>query len=147
AWWCSGPARRSGPSCMGRLVVGWAAARALWCWIIYARACSRPTSTIPRSIPCTAIYSSTTAPCPYLAALACGSKGEGGVRLRSRPERTPLKVLRFKSLEEAQTYLDHWEARWADTRIHRTTKRQVAVMFAEERPFLLPPVEPFRYYQ
>src|ERR1019366_3797886 len=44
--------------------------------------------------------------------------------------------------------LDHWEARWADTRIHGTTKRQVAAMFAEERPALLPlPVEPFRYYQ
>ena len=61
---------------------------------------------------------------------------------------TPLKGLRFESLEEAQTYLDHWESRWADTRIHGTTKRQVAVMFAEEKPALLPlPVEPFRYYQ
>jgi transposase len=61
---------------------------------------------------------------------------------------TPLKGLRFESLEEAQTYLDHWEARWADTRIHGTTKRQVAARFAEEKPALLPlPVEPFRYYQ
>jgi len=61
---------------------------------------------------------------------------------------TPLKGLRFESLEEAQTYLDHWETRWADTRIHGTTKRQVAAMFAEERPALQPlPVEPFRYYQ
>ena len=61
---------------------------------------------------------------------------------------TPLKGLRFESLEEAQTYLDHWEARWADTRIHGTTKRQVAVMFAAERPALQPlPLEPFRYYQ
>ena len=60
---------------------------------------------------------------------------------------TPLKGLRFESLEEAQTYLDHWEARWADTRIHGTTKRQVASMFAEERPALQPlPLEPFRYY-
>jgi transposase len=49
---------------------------------------------------------------------------------------TPLKGQRFESLEEAQAYLDHWEARWADTRIHGTTKRQVAVMFAEERPSL-----------
>ena len=48
---------------------------------------------------------------------------------------------------EAQAHLDHWEQRWADTRIHGTTKRQVAAMFAEERPALLPlPVEPFRYY-
>jgi transposase len=61
---------------------------------------------------------------------------------------TPLKGLRFESLEEAQSYLDHWEARWADTRIHGTTKRQVAAMFAEEKPALQPlPVEPFRYYQ
>ena len=63
-------------------------------------------------------------------------------------KKTPLKGLRFESLEEAQTYLDHWEERWADTRIHGTTKRQVAAMFAEERPALLPlPLEPFRYYQ
>jgi hypothetical protein len=63
-------------------------------------------------------------------------------------QKTPLKGLRFETLEAAQTYLDHWEERWADTRIHGTTKRQVAVMFAEERPALLTlPVVPFRYYQ
>jgi transposase len=61
---------------------------------------------------------------------------------------TPLKGLRFENLAEAQTYLDQWEAHWADTRIHGTTKRQVAAMFAEEKPTLQPlPVEPFRYYQ
>jgi len=61
---------------------------------------------------------------------------------------TPLKGLRFESLEEAQAYLDHWEAKWADTRIHGTTKRQVAAMFAEEKPSLLAlPLEPFRLYQ
>jgi transposase len=61
---------------------------------------------------------------------------------------TPLKGLRFESLEAAQAYLDRWDARWADTRIHGTTKRQVAAMFAEERPALLPlPIEPFRYYR
>src|SRR5437667_910133 len=59
-----------------------------------------------------------------------------------------LKGLRFQTLEAAQAYLDRWDARWADTRIHGTTKRQVAAMFAEERPTLRPlPVEPFRYYQ
>src|SRR5581483_3397045 len=63
-------------------------------------------------------------------------------------KRTPLKGLRFESLQAAQDHLDHWEAHWADTRIHGTTKRQVATMFAEERPALLPlPLEPFRYYQ
>src|SRR5215813_10307201 len=59
-----------------------------------------------------------------------------------------LKGLRFETLEEAQAYLDRWDARWADTRIHGTTKRQVAAMFAEEQPALVPlPLEPFRYYQ
>jgi Mu transposase-like protein len=61
---------------------------------------------------------------------------------------TPLKGQRFERLEEAQAYLDRWETRWADTRIHGTTKRQVAAMFTEERPHLRPlPLEPFRYYQ
>src|SRR5229473_1790758 len=72
-------------------------------------------------------------------------KVESGV---GHAQKTPLKGLRFESLEEAQAYLDHWEERWADTRIHGTTKRQVAAMFAEEKPVLLPlPIEPFRYYQ
>src|SRR5579864_3430790 len=72
-------------------------------------------------------------------------KVEAGV---GHAQKTPLKGLRFESAEEAQSYLDHWEGRWADTRIHGTTKRQVAAMFAEERPALLPlPVEPFRYYR
>jgi transposase len=72
-------------------------------------------------------------------------KVESGV---GHAQKTPLKGLRFESLGDAQVYLDRWEAHWADTRIHGTTKRQVAAMFAEERPALLPlPVEPFRYYQ
>ncbi len=63
-------------------------------------------------------------------------------------QKTPLAGRRFESLEEAQKFLDEWTARWADTRIHGTLKRQVAVMFAEERSALLPlPIEPFRYYQ
>ena len=72
-------------------------------------------------------------------------KVESGV---GHAQKTPLKGLRFESLEEAQAYLDRWEARWADTRIHGTTKQQVATMFAEEKPSLKPlPLEPFRYYQ
>lgn len=63
-------------------------------------------------------------------------------------QKTPLAGQRFEAIEEAQRHLDHWSDRWADTRIHGTRKRQVAEMFAEERPLLLPlPVEPFRYYQ
>jgi transposase len=72
-------------------------------------------------------------------------KVESGI---GHTKRTPLKGMRFETLEEAQAYLDRWEERWADTRIHGTTKRQVATMFAEEKPHLLPlPLEPFRYYQ
>ena len=71
-------------------------------------------------------------------------KVESGVNHAQRK----LRGLRFESPEEAQAYLDRWETNWADTRIHGTTKRQVAAMFAEEKPHLLPlPVEPFRYYQ
>ena len=59
-----------------------------------------------------------------------------------------LKGLHFERPEHAQTYLDRWETRWADTRIHGTTKRQVAAMFEQEKPHLLPlPAEPFRYYR
>jgi hypothetical protein len=72
-------------------------------------------------------------------------KVESGV---GHATKTPLKGLRFESLEDAQRHLDQWEERWADTRIHGTTKRQVATMFAEEKPALqLLPLEPFRYYQ
>jgi len=72
-------------------------------------------------------------------------KVESGV---GHAQRTPLRGLRFESIEEAQLHLDRWETNWADTRIHGTTKRQVAVMFAEERPALRAlPLEPFRYYQ
>jgi len=59
-----------------------------------------------------------------------------------------LRGLRFEHPEAAQAYLDRWEERWADTRIHGTTKRQVAAMFAEEKPHLKPlPLEPFRFYR
>jgi transposase len=72
-------------------------------------------------------------------------KVESGV---AHAQKTPLKGKKFESLEEAQAYLDHWEERWADKRIHGRTKRQVAAMFAEEKPFLqVLPLEPFRYYQ
>jgi transposase len=72
-------------------------------------------------------------------------KVEAGV---GHAKKTPLRGLRFERLEDAQTYLDRWEAHWADTRIHGTTKRQVAAMFVEEQSALGPlPLEPFRYYR
>jgi hypothetical protein len=42
-------------------------------------------------------------------------KVESGV---NHAQMTPLKGKKFESLEEAQAYLDHWEERWADKRIH-----------------------------
>jgi transposase len=72
-------------------------------------------------------------------------KVESGI---GHTQKTPLRGLRFETIEEAQAYLDRWDARWADTRIHGTTKRQVAAMFAEEQPALQAlPLEPFRYYR
>ena len=72
-------------------------------------------------------------------------KVEAGV---GHAQKTPLRGMRFETIEQAQAYLDRWEERWADTRIHGTTKRQVAAMFAEEQPALGPlPLEPFRYYR
>jgi len=72
-------------------------------------------------------------------------KVEAGI---GHTQKTPLKGLRFETLDAAQAYLDRWEERWADTRLHGTTKRQAAAMFAEERPALGPlPLAPFRYYR
>jgi hypothetical protein len=89
-------------------------------------------------------YSVTALPCKVRDPDRKG-KVESGV---NHAQMTPLKGKKFESLEEAQAYLDHWEERWADTRIHGRTKRQVAAMFAEEKPHLQPlPLEPFRYYQ
>ena len=62
-------------------------------------------------------------------------KVESGI---GHTQKTPLKGMHFESLEEAQAYLDRWERRWADTRIHGTTKRQVAAMFSEEKVNQLP---------
>jgi transposase len=45
---------------------------------------------------------------------------------------------RFDSLAEQNRHLANWEASVADQRIHGTTKRQIAQLFAEERKHLLP---------
>jgi len=63
-------------------------------------------------------------------------------------QETALKGRRFESIEEQNTHLDHWDERWAMTRIHGTTKRQVRAMFEEEKPFLQPlPLTRFEYYR
>ena len=61
---------------------------------------------------------------------------------------TALKGRRFESIEEQNAHLDRWDERWAMTRIHGTTKRQMRVMFEEEKPFLQPlPLTRFEYYR
>jgi transposase len=50
-------------------------------------------------------------------------KGKVESGCRPRPE-NPLRGVRFESLEAA--------ARWADTRVHSTTKRQVATMLLRQ---------------
>jgi transposase len=49
-----------------------------------------------------------------------------------------LKGRTFSSLQEENQHLLDGESRIADTRIHGTTRRQVQVLFAQEKPHLLP---------
>ena len=51
-------------------------------------------------------------------------------------QNTALKGRRFENIEEQNRFLLHWEETWAAQRIHGRTKRQVAEMFAEEKPYL-----------
>lgn len=63
-------------------------------------------------------------------------------------QETALKGKRFESDDEQNGHLARWNERWAMTRIHGTTKRQVRVMFEEEKPFLQPlPTTRFEYYR
>lgn len=61
---------------------------------------------------------------------------------------TALKGREFESIEAQNKWLMRWEERWASLRVHGRTKRQVAEMFAEEKPFLKQlPLESFRYFE
>src|SRR5450631_4309388 len=61
---------------------------------------------------------------------------------------TALKCKRFELIDDQNAHLMHWDERWASTRIHGTTKRQVREMFEEERPALKPlPAARFEYYR
>ena len=139
---------REWASCTSRPSADSAARCASSCSTISRKACSSRTSMTRRSTRSTATCSSTTAPWRCRAASRDPDRKGKVESAVGHAQRTPLKGLRFESIEEAQAYLDRWEERWADTRIHGTTKRQVAAMFAEEKPALLPlPLTPFRYYQ
>lgn len=59
-----------------------------------------------------------------------------------------LKGRRFATLEAENLHLVQWESQVADKRIHGTTCKQVAALFAEERAHLRPlPVTLFPCYQ
>jgi transposase len=61
---------------------------------------------------------------------------------------TALKGREFESIEAQNKWLMRWEERWASLRVHGRTKRQVAEMFAEEKPLLKQlPLESFRYFE
>ena len=49
-----------------------------------------------------------------------------------------LRGRTFAGLSEENDFLRHWEATVADVRIHGTTRKQVAAVFAEEQKALLP---------
>jgi integrase-like protein/Mu transposase-like protein len=54
----------------------------------------------------------------------------------------------FASLAAQNQFLAHWEKTIADLRIHGTTKRQVAQLFSQEKPLLLPlPLSLFPVFQ
>lgn len=61
---------------------------------------------------------------------------------------TALKGRTFERIEEQNVWLMHWEEKWAALRIHGRAKRQVEVMFQEEKPYLLGlPLTGFRYFK
>jgi transposase len=88
-------------------------------------------------------YGSVALPCrPYAPDL------KGKVESSIGYVQSALRGKRFESIDEHNAYLLHWNERWASTRIHGTTKRQVRAMFEDERPFLLPlPPTRFEYYR
>jgi hypothetical protein len=60
---------------------------------------------------------------------------------------TALKGRRFESIEEQNAFLEHWESKWAASRIHGSERRQVQVMFEEERAHLQPlPLTGMQYF-
>jgi transposase len=70
---------------------------------------------------------------------------ENGVK---HAQNTALKGKKFESLEEQNKYLEHWEERWASTRIHGRKKQQVMAMHIAEKPHLQAlPIDRFRYFK
>ncbi len=51
---------------------------------------------------------------------------------------TALKGRRFETIEQQNEFLEHWEGKWAASRIHGSARRQVQAMYEEARPHLQP---------
>jgi len=69
-------------------------------------------------------------------------KIEGGVKY---VQNNALAGRSFRSLEEQNEYLWHWETQVADQRIHGTTKRQVRALFEEQEQRALRPLPTARF--
>ena len=85
-------------------------------------------------------YGSVALPCRVAT-----PRHKGKVESDIKYTQNTLKGRRFEAIEEQQKFLDDWDARWANTRIHGTIKRQVKEIFeSEEKPALRPlPAENF----
>lgn len=60
---------------------------------------------------------------------------------------TALKGRRFETIEEQNVFLEHWEVKWAASRIHGAERRQVQAMFEQERAHLQPlPITGMSYF-
>ena len=114
-----------------------------------ARACSRRTSTTRRSTRSTATCSRTTASSRCRVASAIPIARARSKSAIGHTQKTPLKGLRFETLEEAQAYLDRWDdalGRHAHPRHHQAPGRR-DVRRGAARTCGRCPLEPFRYYQ
>ena len=62
-------------------------------------------------------------------------------------QNTALKGRKSNCIEDQNTWLAHWEERWAVPCIHGRKKRRVMQMFLEEKPHLQPlPLQGFRFF-
>jgi hypothetical protein len=93
---------------------------------------------------CLRHYGVTALPCrPYAPNLK--GKVEAGV---GYVQSSALAGKKFESIEEHTAFLTHWNERWAFSRIHGTTKRQVREALADEKSSLQPlPTTRFAYYE
>ena len=120
--WSGGRVPVSGPSCTRKPFVDWVGVRAsVVLGIICAKESSLRTSTIPRSIHSfrDVLAFHTALGGHAVPDQRSRSQRESGSRCRTRAENAAQRTA-VEEPEEAEAYLDRWEERWADTRIHGT---------------------------